>query len=144
MIILNYRILDLQKERFFENLQAKYWNHSNQGDCDQSDDNEGITLESLGGVFIATLFGLALAMITLAAEVFYYKRKQKQEAMTAVVDLKKEKGAGDVVKYNQPPTVSGGSILLGGETFKPNKNQEGRMSHLALYSRPRNRLPVIE
>nr|CAD7444792.1 unnamed protein product [Timema bartmani] len=30
----------------------------------------------LGGVFIATLFGLALAMITLAGEIFYYKRKK--------------------------------------------------------------------
>lgn len=38
-------------------------------------ENEGITLESLGGVFIATLFGLALAMITLGIEVLYHRRK---------------------------------------------------------------------
>lgn len=41
-------ILDLQKDRFFEFLQAKYWNHSKRGECDNSDNNEGITLESLG------------------------------------------------------------------------------------------------
>lgn len=30
-----------------------------------------------GGVFIATLFGLVLALITLAGEVLYYRKKQK-------------------------------------------------------------------
>lgn len=29
----------------------------------------------IGGVFIATLFGLALAMITLAGEVLYYRKR---------------------------------------------------------------------
>lgn len=45
---LCFRILDLQKDRFFEELQAKYWNHSGKGKCPNSDDSEGITLESLG------------------------------------------------------------------------------------------------
>lgn len=43
-----FRLLLLQKDRFFEKLQAKYWNHSAKGDCAGTDDNEGITLESLG------------------------------------------------------------------------------------------------
>jgi hypothetical protein len=51
-------ILELQKERFFEDLTAKYWNASLKGSCLRNDDSEGITLESLGGVFIATLVGL--------------------------------------------------------------------------------------
>lgn len=66
--------MELQKDRYFEELKAKYWNHS-RANCPLSEEQEGITLESLGGVFIATLFGLGLAMITLALEVFYYKRK---------------------------------------------------------------------
>ncbi|XP_071455793.1 ionotropic receptor 25a-like [Hetaerina americana] len=70
------RILDLQKDRFFEGITRKYWNSSAKGECPNTDDTEGITLESLGGVFIATLFGLALAMVTLAGEIFYYKRKR--------------------------------------------------------------------
>lgn len=52
-------ILELQKDRFFEELTARYWNTStNKGSCIRNDDSEGITLESLGGVFIATLVGL--------------------------------------------------------------------------------------
>lgn len=47
-IFVLHRILDLQKDRFFEKLQAKYWNHSAKGLCQNSDDSEGITLESLG------------------------------------------------------------------------------------------------
>lgn len=38
----------LQKDRFFDMLQGKYWNHSFKGYCPNVDDNEGITLESLG------------------------------------------------------------------------------------------------
>ncbi|XP_044583719.1 uncharacterized protein LOC123264473 isoform X1 [Cotesia glomerata] len=68
-------ILDLQKDRFFERLSDKYWNSSLKDRCPNMNENEGITLESLGGVFIATLFGLALAMITLGIEVLYHRSK---------------------------------------------------------------------
>ncbi|KAL0280963.1 UNVERIFIED_CONTAM: hypothetical protein PYX00_002104 [Menopon gallinae] len=72
---ISRRILDLQKDRYFETQTAKYWNSSAGGNCPNTDDSEGITLGSLGGVFIATLFGLALAMVTLAGEIFYHKHK---------------------------------------------------------------------
>lgn len=42
------RILDLQKDRFFELLNAKYWNVSKVSMCPNADDSDGITLESLG------------------------------------------------------------------------------------------------
>lgn len=42
------RILDLQKDRYFEMLASKYWNQTLKAQCLNSDDNEGITLESLG------------------------------------------------------------------------------------------------
>ncbi|XP_046146027.1 ionotropic receptor 25a isoform X1 [Osmia bicornis bicornis] len=76
---ISRRILDLQKDRYFETLSSKYWNQSLKAQCMNSDDNEGITLESLGGVFIATLFGLALAMITLAGEILYYRKRNPQK-----------------------------------------------------------------
>lgn len=79
IICLSARILDLQKDRYFETLAARYWNQSLKSQCPNSDDNEGITLESLGGVFIATLFGLALAMITLAGEILYYRKRQSED-----------------------------------------------------------------
>lgn len=43
-----FRILDLQKDRYFETLAAKYWNQTLKAQCPNSDENEGITLESLG------------------------------------------------------------------------------------------------
>ncbi|OAD59386.1 Glutamate receptor, ionotropic kainate 2, partial [Eufriesea mexicana] len=76
---ISRKILDLQKDRYFELLASKYWNQTLKAQCVNSDDNEGITLESLGGVFIATLFGLALAMITLAGELFYYRKRNNQD-----------------------------------------------------------------
>ncbi|KFB41372.1 hypothetical protein ZHAS_00008953 [Anopheles sinensis] len=82
---LSYFILELQKERFFESLTAKFWNNSARGQCPNTDDSEGITLESLGGVFIATLVGLALAMITLFGEVLYYRRKERARTFVKVM-----------------------------------------------------------
>ncbi|XP_072157055.1 ionotropic receptor 25a [Bemisia tabaci] len=76
---ISRNILDLQKDRFFEILTAKYWNSSQRGQCSDADDNEGITLESLGGVFIATICGLILAMITLSFEVYFHKRKKRTQ-----------------------------------------------------------------
>lgn len=73
---LTRTVLRLQRERFFDDLTAKFWNQSAKGQCPNSDDSEGITLESLGGVFIATLFGLALSMVTLVGEVLYYRRRR--------------------------------------------------------------------
>ncbi|XP_050081416.1 glutamate receptor ionotropic, kainate 2 [Anopheles maculipalpis] len=82
---LSYFILELQKERYFESLTAKFWNNSARSHCPNTDDSEGITLESLGGVFIATLVGLALAMITLLGEVIYYRRKERSRNFIKVV-----------------------------------------------------------
>ncbi|XP_038221120.1 ionotropic receptor 25a [Zerene cesonia] len=86
---LSRTLLDLQKERFLEQLASKYWNETARQSCPDADESEGITLESLGGVFIATLFGLGLAMLTLAWEVFYYKRKEKNKIQALDANLEK-------------------------------------------------------
>ncbi|KAF6208104.1 hypothetical protein GE061_016554 [Apolygus lucorum] len=83
---ISRRILDLQKDRYFESLSAKYWNSTLKGKCDSSDEDEGITLESLGGVFIATLFGLVLAMLTLGIEIMYERKGKKN-----VIKVKNDK-----------------------------------------------------
>lgn len=43
------------------------------------DDSQGITLKSLGGIFLATLCGLLLSMITLAYEVWQQKKQDKNK-----------------------------------------------------------------
>ena len=83
---LSRTILQLQKERFFEVLQSKYWNTSTRHNCPVLDDTEGITLKSLGGVFIATLVGLVIAMVTLVFEVYMQRKKEKNEVQN-VPDL---------------------------------------------------------
>ena len=73
------------KDRYFESLQSRYWNSSAQNDCPVLDDSEGITLQSLGGVFIATLIGLGLALITLAVEVVLQKKKESSKVRASHV-----------------------------------------------------------
>jgi len=72
-------ILALQKERYFEELTSTYWNTTTRTNCPVLDDSKGITLRSLGGIFLATLAGLILSMITLAYEVWQQKKQEKSQ-----------------------------------------------------------------
>ncbi|XP_008546980.2 ionotropic receptor 25a [Microplitis demolitor] len=123
-------ILDLQKDRFFENLSAKYWNTSLKDKCPTSNENEGITLESLGGVFIATLFGLALAMITLGIEVLYHRRKNNlnddkaQEANKSVKKIPSKLIKPKLHQFKPAPTVA----FIG-----RNRGLRSRVSHISVY-----------
>ena len=76
---ISRKILTLQKERYFETLTTKYWNTTAKNNCPVLDDSQGITIKSLGGIFIATLAGLVLSMVTLAYEVWQQKKKERQE-----------------------------------------------------------------
>lgn len=134
---LSRAILELQKDRFFEDLTAKYWNSSaKSSECPNNDENEGITLESLGGVFIATLFGLALAMVTLVIEVFYYRRKDALE--NAVRDITMVAPSDNSASITPPPSYDAdqkkkkklfqrnnddNTITLGGEIFVPSSQR---------------------
>ncbi|KAG6459950.1 hypothetical protein O3G_MSEX011706 [Manduca sexta] len=127
-------LLELQKERFLEQMASKYWNETARQACPDADESEGITLESLGGVFIATLFGLGLAMITLAWEVLYYKRKEKTKIHTLDVkpkpkpfaqtkkNLEKLTGVVKLRKRDVAKTAKlGKDTVTIGDTFKPAK-----------------------
>nr|AMM70666.1 ionotropic receptor 8a [Heliconius melpomene rosina] len=140
---LSRTLLDLQKERFLEQITSKYWNESARQACPDADESEGITLESLGGVFIATLFGLGLAMITLAWEVFYYKRKEKNKVTTIDATLEKKeafiekipKKFEGIVKLKKRNKKSGNIVknVTIGDHFKP---ADKGISYISVY--PKN------
>lgn len=132
-------ILELQKERYFEHLTNKYWNNSAKASCPNADDNEGITLESLGGVFIATLFGLALAMITLAIEVVYYKRRDAKEA--AIIHIK-PLNSGNIIGDSTPPPSYQRDDVMRAKTFterarfgRDEEQTSGQVAFITAYSR---------
>lgn len=118
-------ILVLQKDRFFEKLTGKYWNASI-GNCD-SGDNEGISLESLGGVFIATIFGLGIAMVTLVCEVIYYRRKARDLVKTrGVIRVKPVVGAVERDVESITPTSASklwtkktNKVMIGDKDYQP-------------------------
>lgn len=103
--------MELQKDRYFEELKAKYWNRS-RSDCPLSEEEQGITLESLGGVFIATLCGLGIAMISLVLEVLCNKRKLKNSS--TVPDIREVKPVESVLS----PT----------EAWRNNKEEKNRIT----------------
>ena len=81
-------ILTMQKDRYFECLTSKYWNSTGRLNCPVLDDSKGITINSLGGIFIATLVGLVISMITLAYEL--WQQKKLDEKQVAPTDLQKK------------------------------------------------------
>ncbi|XP_061390133.1 uncharacterized protein LOC133325374 [Musca vetustissima] len=134
---LSFAILELQKDRYFEELKSKYWNRS-RSNCPLSEEEQGITLESLGGVFIATLCGLGIAMVSLIFEVLWNKRKIKKAAGDGVLQVKPAEVTSPVskvwhssadVKLTPPPsfetaTFRGRKIPSGitlGSEFKPGR-----------------------
>ncbi|XP_044012074.1 ionotropic receptor 25a [Aphidius gifuensis] len=137
---ISRNILELQRNRYFESLTAKYWNSSLKGKCAVADENEGITLESLGGVFIATLFGLALAMITLAGEVIYYRRKNTVSGK----EQKQESGGrlrSGNSKFIQRITQKGGKIQIKSSPaislgLSRRRGSKTRISHISVH--PKN------
>lgn len=139
---LSRTILELQRERYFEALTNKYWNHSAKGQCENTDDSEGITLESLGGVFIATLFGLALAMVTLVGEVIYYRRKDRRQT-DVVMMVKPNENSSDGVtrKFRLPPSGkdSDGNRITNqitfGSEFIPASEQQNNLAFISSYPR---------
>lgn len=74
-------------------------------------------MESLGGVFIATSFGLALALVTLIGEVIYYRRKENITTSTEVLQVKAAKTNDD----DPPPTFED---VAGTATENISKNQK--------------------
>ncbi|XP_075156258.1 ionotropic receptor 8a isoform X1 [Haematobia irritans] len=131
---ISFAILELQKDRYFEELKAKYWNRS-KANCPLSEEEQGITLESLGGVFIATFCGLGLAMIALVIEVFYNKRKFKASNIRQVKPVESIEPPEDVWHSQQdieqkttPPPLYEAPVFRGrkipsgitmGSEFKP-------------------------
>lgn len=88
----------------------------------------------VGGVFIATLFGLALAMVTLLGEVIYYKRKKVKETKSVT------KNPQTIKTISVKPAIP--ESITFGTQFKPILDDENRLrvSHLTLYPKPRNRI----
>lgn len=94
-----------------------------------------------GGVFIATLFGLGLAMITLAWEVFYYKRKEKTKVQT--IDTEKKQAFVEPIERTKKLSVSVAKLrkrdkkkssktksVTIGDTFKPVSE---KVSYISVY-----------
>ena len=67
---------------------------------------QGITLRSLGGIFLATLVGLALSMITLAYEVWQQKKEERNQVKA---------GFDQPVDKNQILVVGSKHIPIGGK-----------------------------
>ncbi|CAO1298261.1 unnamed protein product [Diamesa tonsa] len=129
-------VLDLQKDRFFEYLSAKYWNTSLRGSCERSDDSEGITLESLGGVFIATMVGLVLAMIILCVEIYNHRKKNLQEGDDSLKVRSIMPETLETIGDSLDNGYLKNNVMLGAsQSFVPKTDQKRRLSYISVLPR---------
>lgn len=98
---MTYTLLLLQKARYFENLKAKFWNRT-KANCPLSEDQEGISLDSLGGVFIAAVFGLLIAVVILIFEVIYHRQKKRKVIQAETAEVIQVKPMPDATNKIEP------------------------------------------
>lgn len=114
--------------------------------CSNSDESEGITLESLGGVFIATLFGLALAMVTLAIEVFYYRHRDKGTNIVTEVQPNRPSNKTPPPSYDSNDVKSfrfrgkTEQVTLGDKFVPASQTTQSRLSYISMYPKDGNQL----
>lgn len=73
-------ILMLLNKRRLEALKEKWWtNNPNRVTCPATHaEDDGISIESIGGVFIVILVGIVISTIILGFEYFYYRHKKRK------------------------------------------------------------------
>ncbi|CEF59620.1 Ionotropic receptor 25a [Strongyloides ratti] len=78
---LSTSILRLLHQRKLEELKSKWWDENpNKAKCPTtSDNNYGIKIENIGGVFIVILGGIVIAIITLIIEYIYHHQMIKKK-----------------------------------------------------------------
>ncbi|CAH1794108.1 unnamed protein product, partial [Owenia fusiformis] len=75
---VNNIILQLQNERFLERRKLHWWSSPDQNKCKRSeDDNTGLTLSKVLGIFIIVVAGIALGLICLILECIWGKVVKK-------------------------------------------------------------------
>ncbi|CAB3377521.1 Hypothetical predicted protein [Cloeon dipterum] len=79
---LSADLLVLQRDRYLEELTSKHWNQSHRNTCEGDVKSEGISLESIGGIFIFTFIGLAMAFLIVLIEVLYQQRVMSRAKRT--------------------------------------------------------------
>lgn len=91
------RILQLLNRRELERLKEQWWNRNEESkQCETSDDQQdGISIQNIGGVFIVIFVGIGLACVTLAFEYWWYKYRKNSNITNVIVsDPKHRRVAG--------------------------------------------------
>ena len=79
------RILRLLNQRKLETFKERWWNQNpEKKECEDYDEDTGggISIYNIGGVFIVIFVGIALAVITLIVEYWYYKYKKPESRIS--------------------------------------------------------------
>ncbi|XP_066155907.1 ionotropic receptor 25a-like isoform X1 [Euwallacea fornicatus] len=124
----NTAILQLLNRRELERLKEKWWNKNpEKKQCEKVDDQQdGISIQNIGGVFIVIFVGIGLACVTLAFEYWWYKYRKNSSVTNVIKQVSKPQHKG----LDFPNQETGGWI----------KNDEGELALKPgkLYIKPRH------
>lgn len=90
----------LQESHLFDYLTAKYWNYSSyKGECLQSEEDEAISIQSLGGLFIAVLAGMGLSVYYILNDVQKNPNKVGPQAAAPVVAVNMKPDVNNKIRH---------------------------------------------
>jgi hypothetical protein len=80
-------------QRKLETFKERWWNQNPEKKVCEDDDEDsggGISIYNIGGVFIVIFVGIALAIITLVFEYWYYKYKKPMSRISTGDNVAKQ------------------------------------------------------
>ena len=83
-------MLELINNRVLEELTSKWWDSNElKKECPRiEDETDGISIKNIGGVFLVIIIGMALSLIVLVGEFYYYKISPEREARLYIINRK--------------------------------------------------------
>ncbi len=66
-----HRILQLLNQRFLEDLKSRWWEFNRKKCPAIENEEDGISIQNIGGVFLVIFIGIGLGLITLAFEYYW-------------------------------------------------------------------------
>ncbi|XP_034234148.1 ionotropic receptor 25a isoform X2 [Thrips palmi] len=136
----NNAILQLLNKRKLEKLKERWWSTNPEiKKCDKQDDQQdGISIQNIGGVFIVIFVGIGLACVTLAFEYYWYKYKRNPR----VTDLAGQRG-GKAPRQQHLAVIGRGASDDLSATAKLDAAALGALGQAYNYRRNGNQLPGV-
>lgn len=118
---MNFSLLRILNERYLEKLKEKWW--TKKLHCSKIEDQQdGISIANIGGVFIVILIGIVMAIFTLIFEYWYFKYHHPSPKVIGVKEYSRA-NLNVVLPAHQGPSTQTSTLSKPSKPSKPKEVQ---------------------